>query len=248
MIATVAFALGLSGAAAAGANLPPADAGVAMVEVLPAGAKPGGRGYPELAEAWWRWAFRKPDGMRPSQDPNGAHCHDGQPGDVWFLAGTSGTGPVERTCRVPEGRPLFLPVIAALEYSVPGRRRDCAALRTAAEAVADRMVVHRVELDGQPLEPVRSAPRDCFDAFADAQYDGLRPGIYAPAFTDGMWLLLPPLTPGRHRLVVDARQATDVAVRSRFDQQFTYLLEVGEAPPQESSEPSPDQGPDVFTL
>jgi hypothetical protein len=248
MIPALVFALATLGSAATDGNASPTNADDAVV-VLPADAKAEGRGYPELAEAWWQWAFRKPDGMRPSQDPTGAQCHDGQTGDVWFLAGTSGTGPVERNCRVPEGRHLFLPVIAALEYSVPGRRRECAALRAAAEAVAGRMVVNRVELDGKPLEPVRSAPRDCFDAFADAQYDDLRPGIYAPAYTDGLWMLLPPLAPGRHRLVVDARQTSDVAVRSRFDQQFTYVIEVGEAPVQESrDEPQQDEGPEVITL
>ncbi|WP_374474122.1 hypothetical protein [Arenimonas sp.] len=249
MTPTLAFALALLGTAAADADASPTQVNYAAVEALPADAKVEGRGYPELAEAWWRWAFQKPDGMRPSQDPTGAQCHHGQTGDVWFLAGTLGTGPVERRCRVPQGRRLFLPVIVALEYSVPGRRRDCAALRAAAEAVAERMVVNRVELDGEPLVPVRSAPRDCFDAFADAQYDELRPGIYAPAYTDGLWLLLPPLAPGRHRLVVDARQATDVPVRSRFDQQFTYVLEVGDAPVQEDRDELPrDEEREVIAL
>lgn len=248
MIPTQTFALALMGATAAGAA-PPAHVSYAAVEALPAEAKVEGRGYPELAEAWWRWAFQEPDGMRPSQDPTGAQCHEGQTGDVWFLAGTLGTGPVERLCRVPEGRRIFLPVIVILEYSVPGRRRDCTALRAAAEAFASRMVVKRLELNGEPLVPVRSAPQDCFDAFADAQYDELRPGIYAPAYTDGLWLLLPPLPPGRHRLVVDARQATDVSVRSRFDQQFSYVLEVGDAPGQaDGDEPQRDEDREVITL
>lgn len=238
LLATAASAEGSGAAAANGA-----------ATALPADATIAGQGYPDLAEAWWRWAFRRPDGMRPSQDPTGAQCHDGQAGDVCFLAGTTGTGPVERTCRVPPGKAIFLPAMAALEYSVPGRRRDCGALRAAAGAVADGFLVNRVELDGVPLEPVRSMPRDCFDAFADAQYDNLRPGIYAPAQTDGLWLLLPPLAPGSHRLVVDARHTPDVPIRNRFDQRFTYVLEVGEpSGGEDGDEPPQGEEPEVITL
>ena len=90
------------------------------------------------------------------------------------------------------------------------------------------------------------APGECFDAFADANYDDLAPGLYAPAHTDGLWLLLPPLEPGRHRLVVDARQAPEVPVRSRYDQQFTYVLEVGGEPETESpDEDDPHEDPEV---
>ena len=242
MIPRPALALCFVLATAANAQAP-----AATVQALPAEATVAGRGYPELAQAWWQWVMRKPDGMRPPQDPTGAQCHHGQEGEVWFLAGTSGTGPVERTCRVPAGKAIFLPVMVALEYSAPGHRRDCDALRAEAKAVADGFLVNRAELDGVALQTVRSNPGDCFDAFAEAQYDSLRPGIYAPAATDGLWLLLPPLPPGSHRLVVDARHPPEVPIRRRFDQRFTYLLEVGDGPVQEH-EPQRDKASDVIAL
>jgi len=219
------------------------------VAALAEGAKVDGRGYAELAESWWRWAYRNRDGMRPTQDPTGAQCHVGQAGNVWFLAGTPGTGAVARKCTIPEGRHLFVPVLAVLELSMPGRRRDCAALRSAAGAEAARPVSFRVELDGASLAPVRSASRDCFDAYADAGDDGPPPGIYAPATTDGLWLLLPPLAPGRHHLVVEARQASEGASRGRFDQQFSYVLDVGGTPGSEDPDPPPpEDDPDFITL
>lgn len=253
MISSLAFAaviaaaaVGSSGGKAAAA---PGNAPGAAVAALPGDAKAEGRGYAELTEAWWRWAYRLRDGMRPTQDPTGAQCHVGQAGAVWFLAGTAGTGKVDRTCTVPEGSYLFVPVFIVLETSMPGRRRDCDALRAAAGAEATRRIAYRVELDGAPLTPVRSASRDCFDAYADAQDDDVPPGVYAPASTDGLWLLLPPLEPGRHRLVVDARQESEGASRSRFDQQFTYVLDVGGAPPgEDQDEPPSVDDPEVITL
>jgi hypothetical protein len=244
----------LAAALAATVAAPAAPAGTSATPdttfaTLPLDAKVEGRGYPELAEAWWRWAYRQRDGMRPTQDPTGAQCHVGQTGTVWFLAGTPGTGTANRRCTVPEGRHLFLPVHVALEYSVPGRRRDCATLRTAAGEVASRPLSYRVELDGAPLAPVRSASRDCFDAYADADHDEVPPGLYAPASTDGLWLLLPPLPKGPHRLVVEARQTAAGAARSRFDQQFTYTLDVGGEPVEADGEtPPPDDEAEEISL
>jgi hypothetical protein len=221
----------------------------AALAALPSDARVGPGGVPSLSEAWWRWLYQPRDGMRPHQDPTGARCHAGQSGDVWFLAGSPATGKVTRTCAVPEGKYLFVPVYVVLEYSQPGRRRDCAVLRAQAKAEASRDITWRVELDGQPLAPVRSASAACFDAYADAVDDAPSPGLYAPATSDGWWLLLPPLPAGQHRLVVESTQATEGALRSRYDQQFTYLLdvggEIGESPLEQAA---PGEAKEVITL
>ena len=242
LVASAAFAVMAAAAPAVPAPSP-------AVEALPADAKVAGHGYAELAEAWWRWAYRRRDGMRPYQDPTGAECAVGQTGDVWFLAGTAGTGAVERRCAVPEHRHVFVPVLAVLETSAPGKRRDCKALRAAVGAEAARPVTVRVELDGVPLAPVRSAARDCFDAYADAEEDDPPPGMYAPAATDGLWLLLPPLPAGEHRLVVEAKQAATGLLPGRHDQRFAYVLEVGGASGEsDSDDQEADSEPERRTL
>lgn len=199
----------------------------AAMAVLPAEAKIGSQGYPELVEAWWRWVYQPRDGMRPTQDPNGSHCHVGQRGEVWFLAGGTGAGAVARRCVVPEGRHLFVPVYVVLEHSRPAHRRDCQALRATARAEADRELALSAQLNGEVLQPLRAASPDCFDAYADAVDEAPRPGLYAPATSDGWWLLLPPLPAGRHELVIEARRAGQDTARGRHDQQVYYLLDVG---------------------
>ena len=213
-------ALGL--AAAAGPALAADDGGT----VLPVDATVDGQGYPELAQSWWRWLHRAPDDELPTRDPTGALCQRGQAGKVWFLAGIEGSGPVSRNCTVPAGRHLFVPVRVRLEHSMPGRRRDCDELREAATEGIDAPATLRVELDGRPLVPVRSTSADCFDAFADAAHDDTGPGEHAPGFTDGYWILLPPLPPGRHQLRVETRLLAKGGVPGRFGQQFSYELEV----------------------
>lgn len=221
----------------------------AALAALPADARVGSQDVPSLTEAWWRWLYQPRDGMRPHQDPTGARCHAGQSGDVWFLAGSPAAGDVARSCAVPEGKHLFVPVYVVLEYSQPGRRRDCSALRAEAGAEASREITWRVALDGKALDPVRSASADCFDAYADATEDAPAPGLYAPATSDGWWLLLPPLPAGRHELVVESRRSATGAPRGRHDQRFKYVLDVGAKRAEvEADETTVDERPDVITL
>ncbi|MEU0544813.1 hypothetical protein [Nocardia sp. NPDC005978] len=67
----------------------------------------------EYAARWWQWALSIPVAKNPVVDETGEHAAEGQPADVWFLAGTFG-GKVSRTCAVPHGRPLFFPAFNML--------------------------------------------------------------------------------------------------------------------------------------
>ncbi|QIS14743.1 hypothetical protein [Nocardia arthritidis] len=62
----------------------------------------------QLAARWWQWAMSIPNAKNPVRDESGEYAAEGQPEDVWFLAGTFG-GKVSRRCAVPHGRPLFFP-------------------------------------------------------------------------------------------------------------------------------------------
>jgi hypothetical protein len=62
----------------------------------------------QLAARWWQWAMSIPIAKNPVCDETGACAAEGQPDDVWFLAGTFG-GKVSRSCSVPYGRPIFFP-------------------------------------------------------------------------------------------------------------------------------------------
>lgn len=123
-------------------------------------------------------------------------------------------------------------------------------MREAASAEAGRELSWSVQLNGEALQPVRAASADCFDAYADATEEAPPPGLYAPASTDGWWLLLPPLPAGRHELVVEARPAGAGKVRGRHDQQFSLVLDVGgesaEASADDDATPGPK--PDLITL
>ena len=78
-----------------------------------------GNNYGEWTAKWWQWLLAVPTSSNPNLDTTGANCGTGQSGSVWFLSGTfPGTeGPpfnltssVTRTCTVPKGKSLLLPL------------------------------------------------------------------------------------------------------------------------------------------
>ncbi|GII56320.1 hypothetical protein Pth03_47090 [Planotetraspora thailandica] len=65
--------------------------------------------YRSLAERWWQWAASIPTPRNPLTDETGEFAAEGQPDDVWFLAGTMG-GAVKRQCSIPSDQPIFFPM------------------------------------------------------------------------------------------------------------------------------------------
>ena len=82
------------------------EASVASIQ-----SEPGGQTYGRWAVEWWQWALGIPAAVNPGIDTTGANCAQRQVDKVWFLAGFFGSGPVVRSCTVPDGLSLFFPLI-----------------------------------------------------------------------------------------------------------------------------------------
>lgn len=202
--------------------------------VLPLTSKVDGEGYEQLSARWWRWANSFPQALAPYRDPDGRLCDIGQEGAVWFLAGTDGSAWVQRRCIVPSGKHVFLPIINMYQRSsvaVPsaGREAMCDALRRSIAANNDALSSAQVLIDGVRVEhPERwrvSTPQ-CFDPFPEK--DGGKGSGFVAA-SDGYWLLLPPLSPGRHTIAIGANYANPDQEEGYGDmlQNFEYVLEIG---------------------
>jgi hypothetical protein len=206
---------------------------------VPPTAKVTGLSQVEYAIRWWQWSNRVPAGVRPYQDPTGAQCGLNQTGEVWFLAGTDGTGDVVRHCTMPAGKYVFFPVINMIAHSKPGVPLTCGQANTAAAANNDHLVHAEVLIDGEAVPDVarhRLATPQCFDAFPVAPYLK-RAQSYFPAATDGYWLMLEPLPPGVHWIRVNARYDNPGSERGDLEQVFEYELLVEDAPPPQAPEP-----------
>lgn len=181
--------------------------------VLPPDAHPFGKTYAEWSNAWWQWAFSIPLPENPLLDPTGAKCGVAQSGKVFFLAGTTGSANVSRTCTIPQGKALFFPILNyeddILFWNTTAEViNSCNNVIAGIDAVRDTMIAsidgvtvkslttYRVGENG-PLFSV-TIPADNLETYNGAQ--NALPGTYYPACSVGYYLMLAPLPPGKHTL------------------------------------------------
>jgi hypothetical protein len=155
----------------------------------------------EWSVRWWQWAGSFQYSASPVVDLTGERCGSGQKGRVWFLAGTYESSAIERTCAIPADVYLFFSLINY--FVMPSS--SCEGCLTCKQAVASAKEVTDdpmgliAELDGVAIANLRAHRRaspGCFDLGARV-FGG--PRIY-PAASDGYWLVLKPLSKGKHTL------------------------------------------------
>jgi len=176
--------------------------------VIPPDARPHGQTYGEWSVAWWQWMLSAPVPENPGLDETGEFIDWGQSGRVWFLAPNFG-GVSERWGTIPTGTMLFLDLIAWESSELEGYGSTEEELRAFSAMVIDGVENLVCEIDGVPLENLEAyrvtspglfsftIPED--NVFEYSGFDA-PPGTYYPAFSDGYYLMLAPLSPGEHLL------------------------------------------------
>jgi hypothetical protein len=168
----------------------------------------------------------------PILDTNGAHCAAGgqlAAPQVWFLAGTFG-GKVTRSCDIPGGKDLFFPVITSL-FGQGQRIGDCkgpkdcdpTALRNLAAAQEDDPPLLEASIDNVALENLDQyrVTSPVFNLFLPkGNVLGIPDDTYGPVVADGYWLLLTPLSPGKHTIHFHGKTVTG------FETEATYQLNI----------------------
>jgi hypothetical protein len=193
-------------------------------------AKVEGKTYAQWSELWWQWAARIKKDRNPVLDKTRAFAGEGQDGPVWFLAGNIG-GKSVRKCVVPAGKPIFFPVINGIENAPPDKA-DEKKLRAEAKAAIDRATDLEATLDGKPITgPGRF--RVASGAFtvtgpekaAEAPFDDIVGK--QKAISDGYWLMLRPLSVGKHTLHFKGK-LKPAPGKEPFDLDVTYEVTVRE--------------------
>lgn len=156
---------------------------------------------------WWQWAASMPSSESPVRDTVGIHCGVNQAGPVWFLAGGYGSSKIHRTCDIPSDKYIFFPVINMVyfpqnEYS----KRTCDSVKKEAALNNHYLTAFKVLIDDHKfVNPAfyRQASDKCFDLAARAPGVDKYPRAY-PAATDGYWIMLKPLSVGKHHIAFRA--------------------------------------------
>jgi hypothetical protein len=211
------------------------DKGNQNPSVLPPNSHPYGRSYGEWADAWWQWVCEIPASMNPLGDTTGEFAGVGQSGRVWFLAGSLwDVGQIVRHVEVPAGKALFFPIANSIwvntpAYGDPPWSDDQEAFARAVVADQVESVSHLAcKIDGRTVCHITAyrcqTPDDgefMVTLSDDNIFFGVDAGTYGPSVADGYYLMLAPLSPGRHTIHITAGDDESVHV------DVTYHLTVG---------------------
>lgn len=176
-------------------------------------AHPFGKTYGQWSAAWSRWTFANPRVF----DDHGENCAVGQAGKVWFLVGRSSSGTTVRTCTIPSGTALFFPLVNAgyfLDPVDPCRlataEATVACMRDTLNSIISQATDLSLTIDGEQVTHLERY-RVQSPVFRATLPDGT---ILDPVVSDGFFILLAPLSPGRHTI------------------RFTAALEFDQPPPE----------------
>jgi hypothetical protein len=182
----------------------------------------------DLAAAQWQWALEKPIPKNPllGSYSGGPKCA-GTPlsntaGATWFLTGTLDGSPVTRTCTVPAGKNLFFPVLDVVIIKSEPHENEAQLSAQANNYMNKVLGAHDLTtfatVDGQDVQFSRIAS----PLFTwTSPKNGLLPQGKYEGVADGIWVSLPPLSPGKHTIHFGG-SAPSVSVK----QDNTYILTV----------------------
>lgn len=220
----------------------PAMAAQGNPRVAPPGSSPYGKAYGEWNAEWWKWAMTFPASASPLTDDTGANCGAGQSGPVFFLVGTTSSDPVVRDdCVVPAGKALFFPMINVI-CAVPEDGSTFEEIRSLCSWYEDHVDAVQATVDGTSLQNLLSgyrfpSPDFSFTGAVDNPFDTgcgtpgtCYEGFRETAFSDGYWVMLPPLPPGAHTIHFGGHLSIP-EWGSEFSQDVTYHLTVANPGP-----------------
>lgn len=165
-------------------------------------SSPYGISMAEWSAKWWQRTLSIPMAVNPVNDDTGAYCSTNQSGPIWFLGGNFG-GKTERNCTVPSGKAILFPIInVECTYKDSEEAKSEQDLRNCAKADQDKVTNLDVTIDGTKLENLRSyrIQSPLFNVtLPNDNVIGKTPGA-TQGISDGYWILLKPLSPGKHEI------------------------------------------------
>jgi hypothetical protein len=183
-------------------------AGSTSVNVFPPGSKPYGLTYDKHIENFWKWLLSIPAKDNPINDSTGEKCATGQlktNSSLFYLAFNNG-GVSQRTCEVPAGKGLFIPVmqVELSEKDTPGASIED--LKLSAKTDQDSVNSLYLKIGGKEynfddLRPYRTDTEGFDVDYADNGIFGIVEGGPTKAVADGYYIMTDPLSKGNHTVL-----------------------------------------------
>ena len=179
--------------------------GSTSVNIFPPGSTPYGLPYPKHIENFWKWILSIPAKDNPINDPTGEKCATSQSNtnsSLFYLAFNNG-GASERTCKVPIGKGLFIPVmqVELTEKDVPGATIEELKLSAKTDQDSVNSLYLKIGNKEHNFEDLRKyrTDTDGFDVnYADNGIFGIVEGGPTTAVADGYYIMTDPLQKGNY--------------------------------------------------
>lgn len=208
-------------------------AGLSSVNIFPPGGKPYGLTYADHIKNFWKWSLAIPAKDNPINDPTGVNCANGQANTnspVFYLAFNNG-GISQRTCKVPAGKGLFIPVMQVEKSDKEAPGSSVQDLDTSAKKDQDSvnslyLKIGDKEYNYQDLIKYRTHT-DAFDVvFPDNGIFGVMQGGASKAVADGFYIITEPLAKGTYPVhFKSSLLCTDPGCSEpNFAQDITYTI------------------------
>jgi hypothetical protein len=175
------------------------------VNIFPPGSKPYGLTYADHQKNFWKWSLAIPAKDNPVNDPTGEKCATGQSNtnsSVFYLAFNNG-GVSERTCKVPAGKGLLIPVmqVEKSDKELPGasvEELDKSAKKDQDSVNSLYLKIGDKEYTYEDLLKYRTHT-DVFEVvFPDKGIFGVMKGGVSKAVADGFYIITEPLAKGTY--------------------------------------------------
>jgi hypothetical protein len=175
------------------------------VNIFPPGSKPYGLTYADHQKNFWKWSLAIPAKDNPVNDPMGEKCANGQTNtnsSVFYLSFNNG-GVSERTCKVPAGKGLLIPVmqVEKSDKELPGasvEELDKSAKKDQDSVNSLYLKIGDKEYTYEDLLKYRTHT-DAFEVvFPDKGIFGVMEGGVSKAVADGFYIITEPLAKGNY--------------------------------------------------
>jgi len=206
-------------------------AGLNTVNIFPPGGKPYGLTYADHIKNFWKWAIKTPANENPVNDPTGVKCATGQENtnsSVFYLAFNNG-GTSQRTCKVPAGKALFIPVMQVESSDKELPKASVADLSNSAKNDQDHvnslyLKIGDKEYNFQDLDKYRTHT-DAFEVvFPDNGIFGVLKGGVSKAVADGRYIITEPLAKGTYPIHFKSSLIDPSNPDTNFAQDITYKI------------------------
>jgi hypothetical protein len=172
--------------------------------IFPPDSKPYGQTYGEWSAKWWQWVLSIPKENNPGNDNTGKYSALNQVGQVWFLVGTfENIQMAERSCGIPTGKAIFFPVITSEKNNLefPELKTELE-LRLRAKDAIDRATNFSASIDGVKVKGLNNyrVQSPFFEVTFPMNNIYEVPPRKAHAVSDGIWIMLKPLSTGNHEI------------------------------------------------